>query len=72
MSVYYQKIRRVDILEDTGQSLSPLLDIGQVEGAFVMGIGLWTSEKITVKLNDPLIVFVLWKQCLFSLFLSPV
>ncbi|XP_037293464.1 xanthine dehydrogenase-like isoform X2 [Manduca sexta] len=39
-------IRRVDILEDTGRSLSPEIDIAQIEGAFVMGLGYWTSEKL--------------------------
>ncbi|KAF5294779.1 hypothetical protein FQA39_LY00263 [Lamprigera yunnana] len=37
---------RVDLIEDTGNSMSPYVDIGQVEGAFIMGVGYWTSEKI--------------------------
>ena len=38
---------RSDIIEDTGSSLSPEIDIGQIEGAFIYGVGLWTSEVIT-------------------------
>jgi len=43
-------IVRADITEDAGLSTSPLVDIGQIEGAFAMGLGLWTSEEI--KFNE--------------------
>ena len=40
------RVVRTDLLEDAGLSTSPQVDIGQVEGAFTMGLGLWTSEEI--------------------------
>ena len=39
-------IRRLDFIEDTGMATSPAVDLGQVEGALVMGLGLWTSEQV--------------------------
>jgi xanthine dehydrogenase large subunit len=39
-------IRRVDILHDVGDSLSPLVDVGQVEGGFAQGAGWLTQEEL--------------------------
>ncbi|KAM3958780.1 uncharacterized protein ACR2FA_007186 [Aphomia sociella] len=39
-------VKRVDLIEDAGISLSPDIDIGQIEGAFIMGLGMWTTEHL--------------------------
>ena len=40
------QVERVDILHDVGRSLNPALDRGQVEGAFVQGMGWLTTEEL--------------------------
>ena len=39
-------LRRVDILEDAGKTLNPEIEIGQIEGAFMMGVGLYLTEAL--------------------------
>ena len=41
------RLRRTDIVHDVGDSLSPLVDLGQIEGGFVQGAGWLTLEELS-------------------------
>jgi xanthine dehydrogenase large subunit len=43
---------RVDIVHDVGDSLSPLVDLGQIEGGFVQGAGWLTLEDLRWESSD--------------------
>ncbi|WP_263452243.1 molybdopterin cofactor-binding domain-containing protein [Hyalangium gracile] len=47
------KVISSDIVYDMGRSLNPAIDVGQVEGAFVQGIGYVLSEKLEFEPEGP-------------------
>ena len=48
-------VERVDILHDVGTSLNPAIDQGQIEGAFIQGLGWLTTEELVWKDNGALL-----------------
>lgn len=46
------EVTRVDIVHDVGDSLSPLIDIGQIEGGFLQGVGWLTLEDLRWDTSD--------------------
>jgi len=40
------RVTRVDILHDCGRSLNPAIDLGQIEGGFIQGLGWLTTEEL--------------------------
>ena len=40
------RVLAVDILHDVGRSINPAIDIGQIEGGFVQGMGWLTTEQL--------------------------
>ncbi len=40
------RVLRAEVLHDVGRSLNPALDIGQIEGAFIQGMGWLTTEEL--------------------------
>lgn len=40
------RVLRADLVQDCGHSLNPAIDLGQIEGAFVQGMGWLTTEEL--------------------------
>jgi xanthine dehydrogenase large subunit len=40
------RVLKVDILHDVGTSINPAIDIGQIEGGFIQGVGWLTTEQL--------------------------
>jgi xanthine dehydrogenase large subunit len=49
------KVMRADLLHDVGKSLNPAIDLGQIEGAFVQGMGWLTTEELVFSADGRLL-----------------
>src|SRR5690606_32223855 len=40
------RVTRADLLHDVGRSINPAIDVGQIEGGFIQGMGWLTTEEL--------------------------
>ena len=45
-------VLQTDVIMDIGESINPAIDIGQIEGAFIMGLGLHMTEEVIFDKDD--------------------
>ena len=53
-------ILRADLLYDTGKSPNPAIDIGQIEGGYVQGVGFATTEELVYDEQGGLVTDNIW------------
>jgi xanthine dehydrogenase/oxidase len=53
-------ILRADLLYDTGKSPNPAIDIGQIEGGYVQGVGFATTEELVYDDKGGLVTDNIW------------
>jgi len=54
------KINRADVLFDAGKSPNPAIDIGQMEGGYVQGVGMATTEELIYDHDGKLVTDNIW------------
>jgi len=54
------KINRADVVFDGGKSPNPAIDIGQIEGGFVQGVGMATTEELVYNHDGRLVTDNIW------------
>ncbi|XP_065087118.1 uncharacterized protein LOC135708873 [Ochlerotatus camptorhynchus] len=60
-------IRRMDVQQDTGESMSPGIDLGQIEGAITMGLGYYLAEELIYNdTNGQLLTNRTWNYKIFG------
>ena len=55
------QLKDCNIVYDAGNSLNPLLDVGQVEGAFVMGLGEYLQELLAYDSHGTMVSVGTWE-----------
>lgn len=49
------RVERADILHDAGTSLNPAIDLGQIEGGYIQGLGWLTTEEVVYSADGRLL-----------------